>query len=138
MRKVEEVAPLRNPGLVLPRESTEQSTFYNADVVKSRLLRRCSTESSTMQMMVCADVHLCRKDLTWEHFAPLLILVAMWRIRVELISFCYLTSSFCLFNLSQKPGLRIANCDNDTDSIQQYGLNCTVSFLNVNISNPLE
>ena len=75
--------PSRNRGLVLPRESTEQSTFYNADVVKSRLLRRCSTESSTMQMMVCADVHLCRKDLTWEHFAPLLILVATWRLRVE-------------------------------------------------------
>ena len=75
--------PSRNPGLVPPRESTEQSTIYNADVVKSRLLRRCSTESSTMQMMVCADVHLCRKDLTWEHFAPLLILVATWRLRVE-------------------------------------------------------
>ena len=75
--------PSRNPGLVPPRESTEQSTIYNADVVKSRLLRRCSTESSTMQMMVCADVHLCRKDLTWEHFTPLLILVATWRLRVE-------------------------------------------------------
>ena len=63
--------------------SNLHSTIYNADVVKSRLLRRGSTESSTMQMMVCADVHLCRKDLTWEHFAPLLILVATWRLRVE-------------------------------------------------------
>ena len=122
MRKVEEVAPRvivvsSYRGNLL---NNLQSTFYNADVVKSRLLHRCSTESSTMQMMVCADVHLCRKDLTWEHFAPLLILVAMWRLRVEEISFCYLTNSFCLFNLSQNPGLRIANCDNDTDSIQQY------------------